>query len=70
LRTIDAGGLIAAPLWNSELKQDDRVDLPNWSVKPAEHVIAPGQLAEIVLLRPLGDPAQPASRYVVTMVIR
>jgi len=70
LRTIDAGGLVAAPLWNPDVKENDQVDLPSWSAKPAEHVIAPGQPAEIVLLRPLGDPAQPASRYVVTAVIR
>jgi hypothetical protein len=33
-------------------------------------VIAPGQPAEIVLLRPLNDPSRPASRYVVHTVIR
>jgi hypothetical protein len=70
LRTIDAGGLIAAPAWKPDMKENDVVDLPNWSGKPAEHVIAPGQPADIVLLRPLGDPAQPASRYVVTTVIK
>jgi hypothetical protein len=70
LRTIDAGGLVVAPLWNSELKENDEVDLPNWNAKPAEHVIAPGQPAEVVLLRPLGDPSKPAARYVVTMVIK
>lgn len=70
LRTIDARGLIAAPLWDPELKEDQEVDLPNWSGKPAEHVIAPGQPAEIVLLRPLNDPSRPASRYVVHTVIK
>jgi hypothetical protein len=70
LRTIDAGGLVAAPLWDGDLKENDEVDLPNWSGKPAEHVIAPGQPAEIVLLRPLGDPSKPASRYVVHTVIK
>jgi hypothetical protein len=70
LRTIEAGGLVAAPLWSPEMKENDEVDLPNWSTKPAEHVIAPGQPAELVLLRPLGDPSKPASRYVVTTVIK
>jgi hypothetical protein len=70
LRTIDAGGLVAAPLWNPDLRENDEVDLPNWTGKPAEHVIAPGQPAEIALLRPLNDPSRPASRYVVTMVIK
>ena len=70
LRTIDAGGLIAAPTWNSDLKEGDEVDLPNWSGHPAEHVIAPGQPADIVLLRPLDDPSRPASRYVIHSVIK
>lgn len=70
LRTIDATGLIAAPLWNPELKENDEVELPNWSGKPAEHVIATGQPADIVLLRPLNDPSRPGPRYVVTTVLR
>src|SRR4051812_33808212 len=70
LRTIDAGGLIAAPMWDPEMKEGQEVDLPNWGGKPAEHVIAPGQPAEIVLLRPLGDPARPASHYVVHTVLK
>jgi hypothetical protein len=71
LRTIDAGGLIAAPLWNPDLKEGQEVDLPPWTVtNPAERVIAPGQPAEIVLLRPVSDPAQPASRYAVHTVIK
>jgi hypothetical protein len=70
LREIDADGLVAAPLWNEDLKEDQEVDLPNWSAQPAARVIAPGQPAEIVLLRPLSDPSRPASRYVVHTVIR
>jgi hypothetical protein len=68
LRTIDAGGLIAAPLWNPDLREGQEVDLPNWSGRPAEHVIAPGQPAEIVLLRSAPDAAPP--HYVVHSVIR
>ena len=70
LRTIEANGLVAAPLWDPDLKENDEVDLPDWSAKPADHVIAPGQPAEIVLLRPLADPSRPGSRYAVTAVIR
>jgi hypothetical protein len=70
LRVIDAQGLVAAPLWDAELKDNQEVDLPNWSGQPAARVIAPGQPAEIVLLRPLNDPSRPASRYVVHTVIR
>jgi hypothetical protein len=70
LRTIDAGGLIAAPLWDADLKEGQDVDLPNWAGKPSEHVIAPGQPAEIVLLRPAADPSRPGSRYVVHTIIK
>ena len=70
LRTIDAGGLVVAPLWNPDLRENDEVELPNWTGKPAEHVIAPGQPAEIVLLRPVNDPSRPGPRYVVTLVIK
>lgn len=70
LRVIDADGLVAAPLWDADLKEDQEVDLPTWSGQPAAHVIAPGQPAEIVLLRPLNDPSRPASRYVVQTVIK
>ena len=70
LRVIDADGLIAAPLWNDDLKEDQEVDLPNFAAQPAAHVIAPGQPAGIVLLRPLNDPSRPASRYVVQTILR
>ena len=70
LRVIDAGGLVAAPLWDPDLKEDQEVDLPSWSDQPSAHVIAPGQPAEIVLLRPLNDPSRPASRYVVHTILK
>jgi hypothetical protein len=70
VRTIDAGGLIAAPLWDVSLKEGDDVDLPNWSLQPSARTIAPGEPGEIVLLRPLGDSARPASRYVVHTVLK
>ena len=71
LRTIDATGLVAAPLWSADLREDQEVDLPNWTGQsPAPFVIAPGQPAEVVLLRPLDDPSRPASRYVVHTIIK
>ena len=70
LRTIDATGLVAAPLWDSTLKEDQEVDLPDWSKQPSARVIATGQPGEIVLMRPLGDPSRPASRYVIQTILK
>ena len=50
LETIDATGLTAAPLWDKALKVGDEVALPQGP--SAGPVIAPGQPAAIVLLRP------------------
>jgi hypothetical protein len=65
LRTIDATGMMAAPLWDPALKEGQEVDLPDWSRQPAAHVIATGQPADIVLMRPLAG-----SRYVVETIVR
>jgi hypothetical protein len=70
LRTIDGSGLMAAPLWDPSLKEGEEVDLPDWSKQPSARTIAPGQPAEIVLMRPLGDPARPASRYVIQTILK
>ena len=70
LRTIDARGLMAAPLWDASLKEGQEVDLPDWSKQPSARVIAPGQPGEIVLMRPLGDPSRPASRYVIQTILK
>jgi hypothetical protein len=70
LRTIDAAGLIAAPLWDPSLKEEQEVDLPDWTKQPSARTIATGQSGEIVLLRPLTDPARPASRYVVQTILK
>ena len=56
LRTIDGTGLMAAPLWDPSLKEGQEVDLPDWSKQPSARTIAPGQSAEIVLMRPSRDP--------------
>jgi hypothetical protein len=70
LRTIDGSGLMAAPLWDPSLKEDQEVDLPDWSKQPSARVIATGQPGEIVLMRPLGDPSRPASRYVIQTILK
>ena len=70
LRTIDGSGLVAAPLWDASLKEDQEVDLPDWSTQPSARVIAAGQPGEIVLMRPLGDPSRPASRYVIQTILK
>ena len=70
LRTIDARGRVAAPLWDPSLKEGDEVDLPDFSKSPSARTIATGQSGEIVLLRSANDPAKPASRYVVDTILR
>jgi hypothetical protein len=70
LRTIDARGLMAAPLWDASLKEGQEVDVPDWSKAPSIRAIAPGQPGEIVLLRPVNDPSRPASRYVVETILK
>jgi hypothetical protein len=70
LRTIDGTGLMAAPLWDPSLKEGQEVDLPDWSRQPSARTIAPGQSAEIVLMRPLSDPSRPASRYVIQTILK
>ena len=70
LRTIDARNLVAAPLWDAALQEGQQIDLPDWSRAPAARTIAPSQPGEIVLLRPLGDPARPASRFVVDTILK
>lgn len=69
LRTIDARGLMAAPLWDPSLVQGQEVALPDWSKVASPRVIAPGQPGEIVLMRPLNDPSRP-SRYVVDTILK
>jgi len=70
LRTIDGRGLIAAPLWDAALQEGQELDLPDFAKAPSQRLIAPGQPAEIVLLRPLNDPARPGARYVIDTILR
>jgi hypothetical protein len=55
LESIDATGLVVAPLWDPALKAGDIVAIPDWKAKRAPRVIAQGEPAELVLLRPQGD---------------
>jgi hypothetical protein len=70
LRTIDAQGRIAAPLWDASLKEGQEVELPDWSKVPQARTIATGQSAEIVLLRPVTESARPSARYVVDTILK
>ncbi len=63
LETIDASGLTAAPLWDKTWKVGDDVTLPVERPKDAP-VLAPGQAAAVVLLRP-----KPGGRYGVERIV-
>ena len=64
MESIDATGLVVAPLWSPSLKAGDVVTLPDWSAQRAARVVAQGEAAELVLLRLQG------SAYVVERVVR
>jgi hypothetical protein len=64
LESIDAAGLWVAPLWIAALKEGDVVALPDFAARRAPRVIAPGEPAELVILRRDGD------RFRVERVIR
>jgi hypothetical protein len=70
LRTIDAQGRIAAPLWDASLKEGQEVELPDWSKVPQARTITTGQSAEIVLLRPVTDSSRPSARYIVDTILK
>ena len=55
LESVDATGLFVAPLWDPALKAGDAVSLPDFAAKRAPRVVAPGEPAELVLLRRDGD---------------
>jgi hypothetical protein len=69
LRTIDARGLIAAPLWDAALKEGQEVNLPDFSKQPSTRIIATGQPADVVLLRPVNDPSRPG-QYVIDVILK
>ena len=64
LESIDAAGLFVAPLWDPAVKAGDLVTLPDFAARRAPRVIAPGEPAELVVLR------QEGARYRVERVVR
>jgi hypothetical protein len=65
LEDIDASGLLVAPLFDPAIKTGDIMSLPDWSAKPAAQIVAPGQPAQLLLLRE-GSPGT----YTVVRVLR
>ena len=55
LRTIDATGLVVAPLYDPAITEGQEITLPDWSssVPPAGPTVAPGHPAKLLLLRAL-----------------
>jgi hypothetical protein len=51
LESVDGTGLAVAPLWDPALKAGDVVALPDFSARPAAHLVSPGEPAELVILR-------------------
>lgn len=64
LRTIDATGLVVAPLFDPLIQAGQDITLPDWSTRAPGPTIAPGQPGAILLLRP-----QAEGRYRVEMVL-
>jgi len=65
IETIDATGLVAAPLFAQELKPGQEVTLPAWTAKQKNPwTLEVGQAGGVVLLRPAGE-----GRYRVERVI-
>ncbi len=56
--------MLVAPLWDPAMKAGDMVALPDFAMRRAPRVIAPGEPAELVILRRDGE------RYRVERVIR
>jgi hypothetical protein len=64
LESIDATGLTVAPLWDPGLKAGDEVTLPDFAKQRAPRVIAQGEPAELVLLKPQGG------KYIVQRIVK
>lgn len=64
LRTIDATGLVVAPLFDPLIQAGQDITLPDWSTRAPGPTIAPGQPGAILLLRP-----QAEGQYRVEMVL-
>jgi hypothetical protein len=66
LEEVDAAGLVVAPLYDPAVKVGDWITLPDWSTTPAPRAVAPGQPAELLLLRQEGS----SNRYLVVRIVR
>ena len=64
LRTIDATGLVAAPLYDAGIRQGQEITLPDWPSRPPGPTLTPGQPGALLLLRALDG-----NRYRVEMVL-
>ncbi len=64
LEAVDATGLFVAPMWDPGLKAGDVVTLPDFSAQRAPRIVAQGEPAELVILRPEGQ------QYRVERVVR
>jgi hypothetical protein len=64
LESVDATGLFVAPLWDPAMKAGDVIMLPDFAAPRPPRNIAPGEPAELVILRKDGE------RYRVERVIR
>ena len=55
LRTIDATGLVVAPLYDTAIREGQEITLPDWSamIGPSGPTIATGQPGALLLLRPV-----------------
>jgi hypothetical protein len=56
LETIDAEGLTVAPLYDPSLKAGDETTLPDWAARQGGGRVAPGEPADLVLLKPAEKP--------------
>jgi hypothetical protein len=66
LETIDAEGLTVAPLYDPSLKAGDETVLPDWGARQRVGRVAPGEPADLVLMKPLEKPGA----YRVERIIR
>jgi hypothetical protein len=66
LRTIDATGLVAAPLFADTLREGAEITLPDWSTWKGA-TLTVGAVGALVLLEPLQDRP---SRYIVRQIVR
>ena len=55
LRTIDATGLVAAPLYDTAIREGQQITLPDWAsmMRPPGPTIMTGQPGALLLLRPI-----------------